>query len=88
MKTKEMRRIIEESFCCEIAIDYEQGLDGDISVVAMLIDNCGNSIGSNSVFRGFLTGYGTNETKAIRNLYTTIRSVTWKGVKQIGHERA
>jgi len=86
MKTKEMVRIMEESFGCSINIDEEHGLDGHTSIVATLIDN-GEAIGANSVFRGFLTGYGTNETKAIRNLYTTIHSVTWKGVKQIGHER-
>lgn len=86
MKTKEMRRIMEESFGCTIDIDEERGINDHLSIVATLIDN-GEAIDANSVFRGFLTGYGKNERQAIRNLYTAVRSVTWKGVKQIGHEK-
>lgn len=86
MKTKEMRRILEESFNCTIDIDEERGINGHFSIIATLIDN-GEAIDANSVFRGFLTGYGKNETQAVRSLYITVRSVAWKSVKQIGHER-
>lgn len=86
MKTKEMRRIMEESFECTIEFDEERGINDHFNIVATLIDNS-ESIDSNSVFRGFLTGYGNTETQAIRNLYTAVRSITWKGVKQIGHEK-
>jgi len=86
MKTKEMIHVIENAFGGTIDVDQEHGINGDVDFVAMFIDSSGDMIGANAVFKGFFTGRGKTKRLAIRNLYTTLYSITRNGVKQIGNE--
>lgn len=86
MKTKEMERIINESFNGTIDVDEERGINGEEDFIAIFINKTDDLIDGNAMFKGFWTGHGKTKTKAIRNLYTTLMAVTWNTIRQMAHE--
>ncbi len=81
MKTKEMERILTESFGATIDISEISSVNGNIGFIAIFISETHDLINNKSMFKGFWTGNGVTKTKAIRDLYVTLRDVTWKIIR-------